>query len=134
MNNYTQEEFDSAFPNVASGHKPFGSRVIIQLRSPKTQSKGGIILVTETQETEKWNTQVGIVRSVGPLAFKNRDKMEQWPEGAWANVGSFVRVPKWNQDKWIRPHGDGEVLFVLVNDLDLLAGIECNPLEIKAYI
>jgi co-chaperonin GroES (HSP10) len=131
---YTQEELSEAFPEVESGFEPFGSRLIVQLRSPKTKSKGGIHFITDTQDTELWNTQIGKVRALGPLAFKNREKIETWPEGEWCSVGEYVRIPKWNQDKWIVEHGDKQVLFMLINDLDLLAKKIGNPLEVKAYI
>ena len=38
---------------------------------------------------------IGRVVEIGPLAFKNRETMESWPEGSWASVGDYVRVPKW---------------------------------------
>jgi len=131
---YTQEEIDFAFPNVDPGFEPFGSRVIVQLRAAKTVSKGGIILTGDTIEAEKWNTQIAKVRAIGPLAFKNRDKAEQWPEGAWCQVGDYVRVPKYNQDKWFISFADHDVLFMMVNDIDLLAKKTGNPLDVKAYI
>ena len=143
----TQSELDKAFPNIDPGFKPFGSRVIVQLRSPKMKSEGGLFLSDETIETEMWNTQIGKVREVGPLAFKNRNTNELWPEGAWAKVGDFVRIPKFNQDKWFMDYpckikglggaefdGVERVLFMLINDLDLLALKTGNPLEVKAYI
>ena len=143
----TLAELDKAFPDVDPGFKPFGSRIIVQLRSPKLYSGGGIKFADETIETEMWNTQIGKVRDIGPLAFKNRDKMSDWPEGAWAKVGDFVRIPKFNQDKWFMEYpcklmglggrefdGVERVLFMLINDLDLLALKTGNPLEVKAYI
>ena len=94
-----------------------------------------------------WNTQIGKIRAIGDLAFKNRDKLTDWPEGAWAKIGDYVRIPKFNQDKWfmeypskLKDHlgrefdGVERVLFMLINDLDLLALKTGNPLEVKAYI
>lgn len=143
----TQEELDKAFPDVDPGFKPFGSRIIVQLRSPKLYSAGGIKFADETIETEMWNTQIGKVREMGPFAFCNRSDMKPWPEGAWANLGDFVRIPKFNQDKWFMEYpcklqglggrefdGVERVLFMLINDLDLLALKTGNPLEVKAYI
>jgi co-chaperonin GroES (HSP10) len=72
-----------AFPAVEAGIQPFGSRVLIQIRTPMQKSAGGIIIDTGSRDTEKWNTQVGKVIAIGPLAFKNRDTMASWPEGAW---------------------------------------------------
>ena len=132
---YTQEQIDEAFPDVDPGFEPFGSRVIVQLRSPKNQTKGGIYLVANTQETEMWNTQIAKVRALGPLAFQNRDTQKIWPEGAWCKTGDYVRIPKFNQDKWfIELESGQQVLFMLINDLDLLAKKTGNPLEVKAYI
>lgn len=131
---YTEEEIAEAFPDIDPGVDPFGSRLVVQLRSAKSKSKGGIIMVSETQDAEKWNTQVAKVRKVGPLSFHNRDTMEPWPEPAWCKVGDYVRVPKYLQDRWEVQHGDNLVLFMIVNDLDLLAKLTCNPLEVKAYI
>lgn len=132
---YTEEELKQAFPDIDPGFAPLGSRLVVQLRSPKTKSKGGIILTNDSVETEMWNTQVAKVRAIGPVAFNNRDKMEIWPEGEWCKVGDYVRVPKYLQDRWFVELAQGEfVLFMIINDLDLLAKLTCNPLEVKAYI
>lgn len=131
---YTEDELSQAFPDVDPGFSPFGSRVIVQLRSVKEKSKGGIILTHDTKETELWNTQIGRVRALGPLAFQNRDTQKIWPEGKWCDVGDYVRIPKFNQDKWFVDQDGVQVLFMLVNDLDLLAKKLGNPLEVKAYI
>lgn len=132
---YTKEELAAAFPNVDPGHKPYGTRVLIQLRSARERSKGGIILTESDKDTEKWNTQVGKVIEIGPVAFMNRDTLKPWPEKAWCKVGTFVRIPKFNQDRWEVKREDGTiVLFMLVKDVDLLAEVTCSPLAIKAYI
>ena len=128
---------DEAFPSVEPGLVPFGSRVLVQIRSAKKTSAGGIILHTETRETEIWNTQIAKVVTLGPLAFKNRNTMESWPEGNWCKPGEFVRVPKYGGDRWKVPFGkDGEeeALFVIFNDLDIVGGVVGDPLAIKAFI
>ena len=126
---------DEAFPSVEPGLVPFGSRVLVQIRSPKKTSAGGIILHNETRETEVWNTQIAKVHSLGPLAFKNRNTMESWPEGSWCKPGEYVRVPKYGGDRWKVPYGnDEEALFVIFNDLDIVGGVVGDPLAIKAFI
>lgn len=127
---------DEAFPPCDPGIQPFGSRVIVQIRTPKTQTKGGIILTTETRETDAWNTQIAKVICVGELAFKNRTTMEPWPEGSWCSPGDFVRVPKYGGDRWTTKSLDGEheVLLVIFNDLDLIGKVTGDPLAIKAFI
>lgn len=131
---FDYDSLDEAFPKVDPGVQPFGSRVIVQIRSAKSKTAGGIILPEDTQETERWNTQVAKVVAVGSLAFHNRNTMQQWPEGSWCEVGDFVRAPKYGGDKWSVEVGGKEVLFVMFNDLDLLGRITGDPLSMKAYI
>ena len=134
------QELDWAFPDVNPGMEPFGARVIIQLRRIKKKTtSAGIILVEETKENEKWNNMVGKVVALGPLAFKNRDTMQPWMEGTWAAIGDFVRVPKWGGDRWeIRVPGEDDmedpVLFMTLNDHELIAKVTSNPLSFKAYV
>jgi co-chaperonin GroES (HSP10) len=129
-----------AFPSVDPGAQPLGGRVLVQLRrSRKKTTKAGIVLVEETKETEKWNTQVAKVIAVGPLAFRHRDSMNPWPEGSWCAVGDFIRVPKWGGDRWEvkvpgEDHLEDPALFMIVNDHEVIARITTNPLETKAFL
>jgi co-chaperonin GroES (HSP10) len=134
-----EQELKWAFPDVSPGQKPFGGRVVVQLRRIKKTTASKIILVAETKETEKWQNMIGKVVEIGPLAFKNRDTMQPWPEGSWASVGDYVRVPKWGGDRWERevPNEDGNedpVLFMTINDHELIAKVTDDPLSFKAYV
>jgi len=129
-----------AFPDVKPGQHPFGGRVIVQLRRIK-KTAGRIIIVDETKENEKWNNMIGKVVAIGPLAFKNRDTMQPWAEGSWAEIGDYVRVPRWGGDRWERfvPSETDEtvqepVLFMTINDHELIASITDDPLSFKAYV
>ena len=134
------QEMAWAFPEVPPGMEPFGGRVVVQLRRIKKKAtSAGIILVEETKETEKWQNMIGKIVAMGPLAFKNRDTMQPWVEGTWAQVGDFVRVPKWGGDRWeIRVPGEDDiedpVLFMTLNDHELIAKVTANPLSFKAYV
>lgn len=129
------EALQEAFPEVDPGVKPLGSRILIQIRSPETKSKGGIILTDSDKDTQYWNTTVAKVVAVGPLAFKNRNTQESWPEGDWCKPGEFVRAPRYGGDRWKHTDESGKTgYFCLINDLDVLASITTNPLEIKAFI
>ena len=135
MTMISEDALEEAFPAVNAGIQPFGSRVLIQIRTPKKISKGGIILDFGSQDTEKWNTQVGKVVAVGPLAFCNRNTMESWPEGSWCENGDYVRVAKYGGDRWEVPTGNGEnAMFVIFNDLDIIGRVTGDPLAIKAFI
>lgn len=131
------QTLEEAFPGVNPGVEPYGSRVLVQIRTPKKKSRGGIILTNETVETDKWNVQTAKVISVGPLAFKNRDTMKDWAEGAWCMPGEFVRVPKYGGDRWQVPISGNETeeaMFVIFNDLDIIGKVTGDPLAIKAFI
>lgn len=128
---------EEAFPEADPGIAPFGDKILLQMRTPKKKSAGGIILVDETQETELWNTQVAKVISMGPTAFKNQDTLQPWAEGDWCNVGDYVRCPKWGGDRWQIPipGRPGEfAMFVMFKDLDLIGKVKGNPLDIVAYV
>ena len=132
-------EMTWAFPTVSPGLRPLGGRVIIQLRRIK-KTHGRLILVEETKESEKWNNMIGKVVAVGPLAFKNRDTMQSWPEGTWAEVGDYVRVPRWGGDRWERTPLDEEdgainpVLFMTINDHEIISTVTDDPLSFKTHV
>lgn len=136
------DTIDQAFPHVEAGLKPFGSLVLVQKRSPRTVTKGGIFVPQDTQETEFWNTQVAKVISLGPAAFRNRDTLALWPEGEWCRVGTYVRVPKYGGDRWFvdlpgaqsRRIGIEQACFCIFNDLDLIGEITVDPLSVVAFL
>lgn len=130
-----EDALAEAFPAVDAGIQPFGSRVLVQIRTPKTKTSGGIIIDTGSRDTEKWNTQIAKVISHGPVAYRNRNNLEPWPEGSWAHPGDYVRVPKYGGDRWEVPLANSEsALFVIFNDLDILGKVSGDPLAVRAFI
>jgi co-chaperonin GroES (HSP10) len=131
----SEDALKEAFPDADPGIQPFGSRVLVQIRTPKKKSAGGIIIDTGSRDTEKWNTQVAKVISIGPLAFRNRDSMKLWPEGSWCVPDDYVRVAKYGGDRWEVPLENGEVaMYVIFNDLDIIGRVTGDPLAIRAFI
>lgn len=133
----SEADLRDSFPAVDPGAIPLGARILVQLRRTKKKTtSAGIILVEETRETEKWNNMVAKVIAVGPLAFKKRDTMEDWPEGSWCEVGDYLRVPKWGGDRWEVPVEEDEdpALFMVLNDHEVIAKITGNPLEVRAFV
>ena len=134
----TEEEaaLQRAFPEVESGLRPFGSRILVQFRTPKTRTEGGIYIPDDARETEKWNTQVSKVIALGPVAFSNRDTLQPWLEGPWCQPGAFVRVPKYGGDRWevAGPDSQDPALIALFNDLDIIGEVTCNPLDVIAFL
>lgn len=133
---YAYASLDEAFPNVDPGIEPLGSRVLVQIRAAKKKTKGGILLTNDARETEHYNTQIARVIAIGPLAFRKRDTMEQWPEGAWVDVGDFIRCPRYGGDRWSVPVAgdDQEVVFALFDDLNLVGKVTGDPTKIKAFL
>ena len=135
-----EQSMEDAFPDVEPGIDPFGSRILVQIRTAKKMTKareeGGIELTNETREAIAYNVQVAKVRAIGPVAFRNRTTLEAWPEGDWAKVGDFVRVPKYGGDRWERPipGSDDMALFVVFNDLELVGKVTVDPRDIVAFI
>jgi co-chaperonin GroES (HSP10) len=131
---FSYDGIDEAFPHCDAGVKPFGSRVLCQIRTPKTKTKGGIILTGDVRETEHYNTQVAKVVAVGTLAYRNRNTMEMWPEGAWCALGDFVRSPKYGGDRWTVKLDDEEIEFAMFDDLNILGRVKGDPRKIRAFI
>jgi co-chaperonin GroES (HSP10) len=137
---FDDAEMAWAFPSVDPGAKPLGGRILVQLRRAKKKAtKAGIILVTETKETEKWQNMVAKVIEIGPLAFRKRDTMEPWPEGSWCQPGDYIRVPKWGGDRWeVKVPGEDDLedpaLFSILNDHEVIAKVTGNPLEMRAFL
>lgn len=131
----TDADVAEAFPLVDPCFEPYGGRVVVQMRLPKRKLSSGIILPEDSRDTERAQTPIGIVRAMGPLAFKNRDTMESWPEGTWAKVGDFVRVPRWTGDRFEKRLEDDTVVeFFIMNDHELIGRVTGNPLDVKAYV
>jgi co-chaperonin GroES (HSP10) len=134
-----EQTLEEAFPVIDPLMAPYGARVLVQLRAVKDKvTASGIVLPEETKEAEKWNTMIGKVLAIGPLAFRKRESMDPWPEGAWAQVGDYVRVPKWGGDRWeidFEINGSkGKALFTFFNDHELIGKVTGDPRDIKAFI
>jgi co-chaperonin GroES (HSP10) len=131
----SEHELEQLFPAVDPQFEPYGARVLVQLRRVVNESKGGIILSTETQRTEAWNLQVGKIIALGAAAFKNRATGECWPEGSWASVGDYVRVPRHGGDRVVTTTPKGEkVVILILSDYDLLGKYTGDPRKVTAFI
>lgn len=116
------------FPEVASGARPVGNQILVQLRTVRKKSSGGILLAEETKEFNQGNTQVARLVKVGQIAFRNRESGETWKEGAWAEVGDIVIMPKYGGFRFEVPipDRDEKAIFALFNDYDVKVVVEDN--------
>lgn len=126
------------FPDVDPGTEILGNRVLVQLRREKTTSKGGIILVDETKQTLRFNETVAKVIEIGPLAYRNPDNLEPWPEGPWVKVGDLVRTIKYGGDRFVvQPDDDGApVVFITLMANEVISKIKSfeHAQKMKAFV
>lgn len=121
---YTKEHF----PEVEPGATPCGNQILVQLRTLKAKSTGGIILASETKEYNNGNTQVARIVKVGQIAFKDRNSGEVWREGAWAQVGDIVITPRWGGFRFEVPvpGTDDVATFATFEDFNVKLVVESN--------
>jgi co-chaperonin GroES (HSP10) len=117
---------EECFPFIEPGVEVAGDRVLVQLRRQKVKSKGGIILVEETQQTLKFNETVAKVVQVGPLAYRSPETLEPWIEGPWCKEGDLVRTIKYGGDRFVVDPGDdgGPVVFITLQAREIISRIE----------
>jgi co-chaperonin GroES (HSP10) len=131
------ETLESAFPPVYAGVRPLGTRVLVQLKNSARKTTGGLIIGTDATQTEDDNTQVAKVIALGPVAYRNRETLELWPEGEWVKPGDFVRIPlhtnSVNSHTVPVPGQDVRARFTQLDDLHIIC-IQDDPFYIKAFL
>jgi len=101
---------------------PTGYRIMILPFSRKQKTKGGIYLADSTLEKERIGTNVGYVVSLGPDAYKDKNK---FPEGAWCKEKDWVIFGRYAGARIKIDGGD----LRLLNDDDILAVVQ-NPEDV----
>jgi hypothetical protein len=127
----SEDEAALLFPQVDPGLSPFGSRVLVQLKVPKKKI-GSLIVPEQQRDATRDNTQIAVIRAMGPLAFHNRTTLEPWPEGQWCHPGDIVLVPRFGQcERWqiINPEDGEPVEFRLYDDVGILGVCTRHPNE-----
>jgi len=124
-------KLDEAFPEVDPGIHPLGTRILVQLRTVSTKTASGIILHDDTKAFNKVNTQLGRVLRIGPIAFRNRETGQLWPEGVWAKPGDYIRVPRYGGDRFERKITDSSdnALFAIFQDHEIVAKVDPEAFE-----
>lgn len=123
-----------AFPEVDCGIKPLGNRILVQIRLPKTKTKSGLILTSDTSDDTYRNEQTAKVIKIGAGAFRFPTTGEVWPVGVPFAEGAFVRVPLHGGDNHWVGNGEDLVLFKTFKDYEIIGLIEGSPLDIKTNL
>ena len=105
---------------------PTGYRILILPFSQKAMTKGGIALAESYVEKERLSTNVGYVVSVGPDAYKDKNK---FPNGAWCQEKDWVIFGRYAGAR-IKIEG-GDLRFL--NDDEILAVIN-NPEDVTTPV
>jgi len=125
----TKDEYiKKHFPDIDPGSRPTGNQVMIQLRTVQKTSRGGIVLVEETKDFNKGNTQVARLVKVGQIAFHDRTSGEVWKEGAWAEIGDIVLAPRYGGFRFEVPIPDRseKAIFAVFDDTNVQLVVESN--------
>jgi co-chaperonin GroES (HSP10) len=132
----SDKEISDLFPYIDPEFAPFGHRVVVQIRRVISKTASGIVLPKETKETESYNGQVAKLIAVGPLAFKNRATGEPWPEGIWAQVNDFCKVPRWGGDRWTVDLKDGDepIMLAILSDGDLIGKYTGDVRKVRSHM
>jgi len=101
---------------------PTGWRLLVLPFKHKQKTKGGIIITDDALDRAQVASTCGLVLSVGPQAYKDK---ERYPEGPWCKKGNWVIFARYAGSR-IKIEG-GEVR--LLNDDEVLATVE-DPEEI----
>lgn len=114
---YIKEHFPEVKPNV----KMCGAKILVQLRTMKEKTQGGLILVEETKKFNDGNTQLGRIVDMGGIAFRDRSTGEVWKEGMWAEVGDIVILPRWGGFRFELPinNGESKAIFAVFDDTNV---------------
>ena len=125
----TKDEYSSKhFPGVNPSMRPSGNQILVQLRTVAKKSAGGIVLVDDTRDFNQGNTQIAKLVAAGKIAFHDRSSGETWKEGAWAEIGDVIIVPKWGGFRYELPidGSDDRAVFCLFNDFEIKGVITDN--------
>lgn len=101
-----------------TGIRPTEFKVLIQPNEVEEVTKGGIILASQTKDTEKYATIEGLIIAASHLAFSYASAAE-W-DGRKPGPGDRVIFAKY---AGIRHKANGQE-YLLVNDKDIVAVIE----------
>ena len=124
-----KDEYVAAhFPEVNPGARPCGNQVLVQFRTMKSVSKGGIVLANDTKEFNNGNTQLARVVALGQIAYKDRNTGDEWKEGAWANIGDIAICPRWSGFRFEVPipGTEDKAIFAIFEDFNLKMIVESN--------
>lgn len=133
---FMTEEFQKDIEHVRSIMTPLLWRIVVLPRPEKTEDDG-LVVSDESQQAQHWNTTIGCVVSLPPMAYTGSTKahidLSQEPnkpkEGDWV---MFFSNASFRME--LEPRQGHDPLRVLVlNDTDILAVVS-DPDKVWCYL
>ena len=80
------------FPEVTPGAVPCGNKVLVQLRTMKSRTSGGIVMVNETKDFNNGNTQLArVITQAASCTVAVGSTLSTWRRDmAWKMVRSVM--------------------------------------------
>ena len=120
---FTPETIEEDESLVEKLPNPTGYRILILPFTQKSVTKGGIHLADSYLEKERLGTNVGFVVSLGPDAYKDKNK---FPNGAWCQERDWIIFGRYAGARIKIDGGD----LRLLNDDEVLAVVN-NPEDVQ---
>lgn len=120
------ETLETLFPPVpaAASLEPLFDKILIQLRTARRKTRGGIIIADESRDRDDMVVSIGKVIAVGPGVFCNPDTGQPLPGHGTVQPGDIVRVPKYKSDNfWMRSADGEQVQFCFCLDTDMIGKV-----------
>jgi co-chaperonin GroES (HSP10) len=108
--------------------RPMGWKVLVQPSQAKKQTKGGILLPSQSVDNEEYLTADGILLAKGELAYRDRETGQSW-KGDWPKVGDHITYGKYAGQKVIV----NGVKVLLLND-DEITSVIPEGVNLTSYV
>jgi co-chaperonin GroES (HSP10) len=97
---------------------PAGYRVLVEPDPIEEETSGGIILVKDTVDADRFSTVTGTLVAIGEQAWTG------FGDGShWAKIGDRVQYAKYANTRLIDPD-DSTKEYLLLNDNDILCTVK----------
>ena len=117
---------EEQIPEASKLPVPTGWRILVLPHRGKGKTKGGVILSDKTVEETQIATNVGLVLSVGPDAYNDK---ERFPNGPWCKKKDWVIFARYAGSRLnieggeLRILNDDEVLGVVEDPESILSPV-----------
>jgi co-chaperonin GroES (HSP10) len=103
---------------------PMGYKILIAIpKLDQTFENSSIVRPDHILKKEETATVVGLVVTLGSLAYKDMDK---FPDGPWCKEGDFVLMRAYSGTRFKLIEKEGEQEFRLIND-DQVEAVVADP-------